>query len=378
MQDNLMAFIRSITVTDPQGNRSISPAVFAISVGNEVDQTFQDQAPNGLKIGNTNQDAPLHVNAASKLARVEWWMVNLEEQLAKIPGGDKVLLTSPISTADLGAGTLSWFQAFVDGVKQGKEGEKVPHDTHNGNFQDKQNGVFDFSFVAKKNGQPLPDVTGPIRGLATLNVPGVRPYTQWYINTYQAYQNPLGFKLLLQKYDNGGSSSPYSWPGQKFDVPLLITEMGVDRNQEDPQVKPADKGRAINLTAEGQAIQSRAVQNRARAIEEYLAENKGRSEAMGYTIFEYNDEPTRKTGAESLFGLEMMAGTQPSVILNGNSPGKYPRATLLFNAKTNNQKFAGGPLGPEPYPVQQLFPVVDGQGKTLLNDLKAIYRGDAS
>src|SRR5262249_15466536 len=152
IRDDLDAFINSITIMH-NGDRMISPAVFAISVGNELEGTFQDQQneqpylnPKFGKIDDTNQQAPKTVNAASKLARAEWWMVNLEEELAKVPGGDKVRITSPVSTADYGAGTISWFQVFINGVNLG---DTVPHDTHNGDNPGILNGTFDFTFVAK-------------------------------------------------------------------------------------------------------------------------------------------------------------------------------------------------------------------------------------
>ena len=75
-----MDFIKSITI-DVSGTPTISPDVFAITVGNEVDQTFQDQAPNGTANG-----APIYVNAASRLARTEWWMVRPRAAVVVAPG----------------------------------------------------------------------------------------------------------------------------------------------------------------------------------------------------------------------------------------------------------------------------------------------------
>jgi hypothetical protein len=378
IQDDLADFIASITVTNPDnGAKSISPAVFAISVGNEIEGTFQDQQneqkylmPTRGKIDDTDQQAPNTVNAASKLARAEWWMVNVERELAKITGGDKVRLTVPVSTADLGPeGPLSWFKAFIDGVKLG---DTVPHATHNGDSGGILGGTFNFTFVAKdKGGQALPPVTGSIPGLASLT--GLRPYDQWFFNTYQAYQNPQGFKNIFQQYDSGGTNSPYQWPGrQKLNVPLLILEMGLDRNQRDDQVPPNDKGRAVNLTAKGQQIQHDKLMARAEAMEEYLKEHEGQTEAMGYTLFEFNDEVGRKSGSEAVFGAEMMADTQPEVSLEGH----YPKATLLFEAKTNAQKFAGGDINSGAFPVQELFPV-KGKSRSLLDDLQTLFEKDA-
>jgi hypothetical protein len=367
IQDDLTAFIQSITI-----NGQISPDVFAISVGNELEGTFQDQAPNGTANG-----APVSVAAASKLARVEWWMVNLEQQLAQIPGGSSVLITSPVSTADLSntnpvlASPTSWFHDFIEGVTVG---DTVPHNTHNPTpqNQDALNGTFNFSFEG--NGQA---VTGSIPGLSSIPTSVVRPYTDWYINTYQAYQNATGFKNLLTAYDTGGKDHTgwdWAWPGQKFKVPLLITEMGVYRSQYDPDLKPDDRGgRTIDLTAAGQKSQSDELTAEAKAIETYVKDQRAKpegSEVMGYTLFEWSDEPTRKTGSEANFGLEMMAGTQSTASLQGN----YPAPTTLFTASTNAETFAGGSIPVQSYPVQQLFAVKAASGKTLLEEMTTIFK----
>lgn len=303
-------------------------------------------------------------------------MVNLEVQLAKIPGGNKVLITSPVSTADLSntnpvlPSPSSWFHDFIAGVKVG---DPVPHNTHNWTKEDPDalNGTFNFSFEG--NGMP---VTGSIPGLASIPTSVVRSYTDWYFNTYQAYQNPTGFKNLLTAYDTGGKDHTgwdWAWPGQKFDVPLFITEMGVYRSQYDPDLNPPERGGAtVDLTAAGQASQSKELIDEADAIETYIKDHKDATEVMGYTLFEFNDEPTRKTGSEANFGLEMMADTQPKASLSGT----YPKATVLFEATTNAQTYAGGPINPKKYPVQQLFPVKTAGGETLLNELRTVFKKD--
>jgi hypothetical protein len=376
IQDDLTAFINSITVT-VNGQKMISPDVFAITVGNELDQAFQDQAPNGTKIGDTNDSAPYKVNAASKLARTEWWFVNLEAKLSQIPGGDKVLISNPASTADLDRGPISWFQAFVYGVPLG---ETVPNHTQNavpGN-PNAIGGRFEFSFVAPH--AATRKVTGVIPGLASLpNSVQIPLYTNWYFNTYQPYQNPTGLKNIFLAYDKGGQVSPrvwnWNWPGQAFNVPLLLTETGVYRGQFNQEVPPADKGKAVDLTAVGQATQSQELVADATSMEAYIKQQRATpqgSEAMGYTFFEFNDEPTRKKGSEATFGTYMLAGTQPKPSLNGH----YPKATTLYTATTNPQTYAGGPLNPKSYPVQQLFPV-NGTTGTLSQELNKVFKGDA-
>ncbi len=370
IQQDLLDFVKSIT--DPTDGK-IFKSVFAISVGNEIDLGGPSQAPNGTANG-----APVGVSAASKLARTEWWMVNLERMIQQIPGQAPVRLTSPVSTADLGPeGPISWFQAFVDGVSLG---QTVPHATMNPSPQNPGQVGGPFAFT----GEPanLPPVTGSIPGVAT--VPG---YEQWYFNTYQAYQNPQGYRNIYTQYDQGGSTSPYQWPGQHFVVPLLITEMGISRSNANPQVAPRDKGAAVDLTAVGQRNQFEDVSAQARAMEEYLREHAGNTLNMGYTYFEFTDEPTAKQGVESTFGAEMLANTQPTVSigpLNPSgfpTPGTYPNTTVLFMAQTAPERFAGGDLPAMPFPVEKLFSVTSEghpHGTTLLNHLRSLFTRDAA
>jgi hypothetical protein len=365
IQQDLLDFIKSIT--DPNTGKIFS-SVFALSAGNEIDLGGPSQAPNGVANG-----APVGVSAASKLARAEWWMVNLERKIMEIPGQSPVPITSPVSTADLGPeGPSSWFQAFINGVSLGQQ---VPHDTVNPSVANPNqvNGPFAFNEPAN-----LPPVTGPIPGLAT--IPG---FEQWYVNGYQAYQNPQGYLNILTQYDQGGSSSPYQWPGQKFNVPLLITEMGISRSNADPQVAPIDKGAAVDLTAQGQKSQFAEVSAQVQAIENYLKQHQGTTLALGYTYFEFTDEPTFKRGVESTFGAEMLADTQPTVSIGPRNdkgfptPGTYPQTRLLFVAQSEPEKFAGGALPSMPYRVEKLFPVTrEGHphGTTLLDRLLELFK----
>jgi hypothetical protein len=369
IQQDLLDFVKSIT--DPATGKIFS-SVFALSAGNEIDLGGPSQAPNGTANG-----APVGVSAASKLARTEWWMVNLERVIMQIPGQTPIDITSPVSTADLGVGPMSWFQAFVNGVSLG---QTTPHDTVNPSVTNPNQVGGPFAF----SGEPasLPPVTGSIPGVATA-VPGVPGFEQWYVNGYQAYQDPQGYLNILTQYDQGGSSSPYQWPGQKFNVPLLITEMGISRSNADPQVAPIDKGAAVDLTALGQKSQYAAVSAQVEAIETYLKQHKGTTLALGFAYFEFTDEPTFKQGVESTFGAEMLADTQPTVFigpLNNKgkpTPGTYPQTTLLFVAQSEPETFAGGPLPSAPYRVEKLFAVTSEghpHGTTLLDHLRSLFK----
>jgi hypothetical protein len=362
IQQNLLDFVKSIT--DPSTGK-IFTSVFALSVGNEIDLGGPSQ-------GTPPKDSgiPVGVSAASKLARAEWWMVNLERMILAIPGQTPIGITSPVSTADFGPeGPSSWFQAFVNGVNLGQQ---VPNATQNPSVPNPNQ----FAFVEPSN---LPPVTGSIPGVAT-PVPGVPAFEQWYINGYQAYQDPQGYVNILTQYDQGGSSSPYQWPGQKFDVPLLITEMGRSRIDANPQwADNPNRGFAVDLTALGQKSQVAQIFARAEAMETYLTAHKGNTLDMGYSLFEFTDEPTFKKGVESTFGAEMLAETQPTVSIGpSNQFGTYPKSTLLFTAMTEPEKFAGGPLPSRPYRVEKLFPLTSEghpNGTTLLDLLRTLFRG---
>jgi hypothetical protein len=373
IRQDLVDFVKSIT--DPSDGK-IFKSVFAISVGNEIELGGPNQAPNGTANG-----AHVEVTAASKLARTEWWMVNLERMILQIPGQQPIRITSPVSTADYGPeGPLCWFQAFVDGVSVG---QTVPHATVNPPPYSAPGvpvgvgGTFAFT----EEPPALLPVTGSIPGLTA-----VSGYEHWYFNTYQAYQDPQGYRNIFMHYDQGGTTSPYQWPGQHFNVPLLITEMGISRSNADPRVAERDKGAAVDLTALGQQHQYAAVTAQVRALETYLTEHRARTLDMGYTLFEFTDEPTAKKGGESTFGAEMLAATQPAVSIgplnpDGKpTPGTYPSTTLEFTALTEPETFAGGALPSTPYRVEKLFPVTSNghpTGTTLLNHLRSIFAREA-
>jgi hypothetical protein len=297
-------------------------------------------------------------------------MVNLERKIQE-QTGQSIRITSPVSTADLGIGPLSWFQAFVNGVNLG---DTVPNATVNPSLSNpgQINGVFEFSF--QPGGK---QVTGQIPGLSTIS-----GYEQWYFNGYQAYQDPQGYVNIYRQYDAGGvpssgkgqTGTPYHWPGQTFNVPLLITEMGITRSNADPGVPTVQKGAAVDLTAQGQSFQFKQVSAMASAMEQYIAQYKSTTWNMGYSYFQFTDEPTFKQGAESTFGAMMLAATQADYSIGpGNTPGTYPNTTVLFTAPGVAETFAGGALPATPYPVPQLFPVTNQGGTTLLDALKQIF-----
>jgi hypothetical protein len=366
IQQDLKDFVQSIT--DP-GTGKIFTNVL-LSVGNELNLNVA--APNGSING-----LPPTASAASKLARTNWWMVNLERMITQINGQGVVPITSPVSTSDEGIGPISWFQAFVNGVNLG---DTTPNGTQNPTVADPNQlgGPFTFDVPAGKT------VSGPIPGVATTQS-GVPTFKDWYFNSYNPYESPETLVKLLTEYDQGGSNNPYQWPGANFaGIPLLFTEMGKTRPNADPQVPEADKGAAVDLTAQGQKAQFADVVAQVKAMETYLKEHKGNTLFVGFTYFEFTDEPgTVKTGRETNFGAEMLAETQPNFSVGPlkdrqPTPGTYPPTTILIpDTMTEPEVFAGGALPATPYRVEKLVPVTsegNPNGTELLKELHRLFK----
>jgi hypothetical protein len=244
------AFNNFITsVTDPTTGELFS-SVHSFAVGNEIDlNTFQGQG---------NPDSP-PVDPAYRLARVLWWIVNLQ---AKLAGGfGKALLTSPISNGDQGGSSETnppsyWFQAFVNGVAA--------------------------------NTTPLPNGTVGGSGTFATTWPGLNTfawYTDGYYNSVNIYQYGTGLTGTIQQYDAWTSTGLNStnWPGQQFTVPLMLSEIGYARTTQDAQF---------------QGI----ISDICTPVATYVASNPA-TLLMGYCLFEWNDEPGVSA---TLWGLQML------------------------------------------------------------------------
>ncbi|MDI1286125.1 MAG: hypothetical protein PSV46_17200 [Reyranella sp.] len=283
IQTALQQFLGS--VTDPDTGR-IHSAVHSFSVGNEIDiNTLVGQGVSGV------------VSPASRLGRIIWWFVNLQAQITANNLG-KVLLTSPISNADQGGSGTNppsyWFQAFVNGVTGGVT--PLPQGTQggtSGTFSANWFGLNDFSW-----------------------------YTEWYYNSVNIYQTGSGLLATVGQYDNWqvNTANNINWPGQQFDVPLLLTEIGVER---------ATPSNSNNQDAQFTAV----TQQIAQAIENYLNGNPNTLLA-GYCIYEFNDE----------------------AYLNANW-GIFMSGAPLYEEATGTTQVSYGPWPSTLYPVDQLSPV---------------------
>jgi hypothetical protein len=312
IQQDLVNFVSSITV-----NGKISPAVQSIEIGNEID--LSDLSQNGPP-----------TDATVRLERAMWWVVNLQAYISKeFPGDPHPLLTIPVSNADQGfnGSDLSWFEVFVKGVQAGQQ---TPNGTNDGaTFTQDVNGLDSYSW-----------------------------YTSWYFNSYQTYQYGQGLTNLLQQYNEGGipGSKDWStaWPGQAFDVPLMLTEVGLDR-----------------LTAGSEAQQANYVANlQAQVIQTVITTAGSNNNIMGYDIFEFNDEPNKNNDTspapypDAVYGLYKY--------YSSNDVNDFRNGNVSYTLQTGDTPVGYTTFPSVPYPVYQLYGVNSSSGESLPDELKAI------
>jgi hypothetical protein len=313
MQDALEYFIRSVIAVGYEETH-LSPAVHSFSVGNEFDyNTLGDQGDSNV------------VDPTVRLARSLWWVVNLHDRLAELKY--KALLTVPMANGDQGGPKIktTWFQALVNGVK---EGDELPNGTNPNTFT---------------------KFTGTWKGLSSFPW-----YKDWYYNSVNIYQygGKLvgdrfdGLKGTLQQYDNWkrGKDNHHNWPGQRFDVPLLLAEIGVNRTDKDVGTEQAQFKKVTEEIAE--------------AIRDYVKSNPT-TKLIGYCLFEFNDEP--RYGAQHTFGIFHLSNP--------------PIVTVKAQTGPVRVSYANWPSAE--YPVEQLVPVTEdgtNKGKKLIDALSDIFK----
>ncbi|MHC5539260.1 hypothetical protein ACYOEI_13665 [Singulisphaera rosea] len=381
----LRQFLDSITQEHRQGGRTtytLLPGVGSISVGNEFELGGVGGGP----------------NATVKLQRTMWWVVNLQNALVnvrKVNIPDQ-FLTIPISNADQndawssgtstggnGATTLNdtsrtvnnpdrnklaWTPnsfaqltlKIIAGTGAGQERTIVSNTgtqitvsspwatTPNATSQYQvvnPNPVSWFQIFANgvKQGTRVPTGTQPDgpAGKFSSDVKGLSGYS-WYntkfFNSLNMFQTGDQLKNTLTQYDTGtpsGTSWSQMWPGPKMTVPLFITEIGTSRFN-------------ISETRQAQLVADQQAQ---------VAENvlKTSTNLMGYTIFEFNDEPGKPgEEREKFYGI-------------------YRNGTIKDRLQTGTAEWAGGTLHNVEYPVYNLIPVQYSPTVTLPQRLKSIF-----
>ncbi|MBK8256128.1 MAG: hypothetical protein IPK82_26095 [Polyangiaceae bacterium] len=305
IQSALTQFLGS--VTDPSTKR-LHTAVHSFSVGNEIDiNTLQGQGTSGI------------VEPSVRLARILWWIVNLQRLLSG--GLGTALLTSPISNADQGNPGVSprsyWFQAFVNGVTGGVT--NLPQGTTGGTgttFQKSFSGLGQYSWGST-----------------------------WYYNSVNIYQYGAGLQATLAQYDRwtAQSQNNLNWPGQQFQSPLMLTEIGVARGQ--PSNSSNQESQFTTVT-----------RDIALAIESYVKANA--SKLIGYNIYEFGDE----VYIGNNFGMVMV------------EPTTYPSGNVLYTEATGPTVVSYATWPSINYPVDQQFNVTNTQNTSLLAALASIFR----
>ena len=307
IQTALVNFVSSVTRSD-----KLHPAVHSFSVGNEIDyNTMKDQG------------GPA-VEPSVRLARALWWIVNLQAQLAKM--GAKAPLTIVISNADQGNDPPPnqnklypyWFQAFVNGVQAG---ETYPKGT-----------------VVDPPGSTTAFVNA-CKGLSAFDW-----YKDWFYNSVCIYQYGEGLKATLRQYDKWkkGSENSTNWPGQQFEVPLLLTEIGV--RHRPPDSFPTDDQTFIQIT-----------RDIAEAIRDYY---NSASRLMGYCLYSFNDE----------VWLDPKVGANWGIFRNG---------PVAEQKSTGTTRVSYGTFPTVNYPVEKLTSLRSAKGVRVIDRLSEIFSGDA-
>lgn len=235
IQSDLQNFITSIST-----NGVVNPAVHSIMVGNEVDlNDFAGQGTSGS------------VAPHSRIARVNWWIKNLNEKMPK-----QLLYSCPISNGDQGGTKTTpasyWFGALVNGVT---------------------------------TSTPLPVGTKGGPGHFAKSAPGISSvsgWQSWYYNSVNIYQQSTQLSDTLGQYDvwKSNPTNTLNWPGQQFSVPLMLSEIGYNR-VDNSQVSQDHQYTAL-------------ITNQLQVIQTYVTGNLS-TLLNGFCVFEFNDEKAYST-----------------------------------------------------------------------------------
>jgi hypothetical protein len=292
IKQDFKQFIASIT--DPVTHK-IHADVHSISVGNETE------------IGTGPIANPPPTTAAQSLARMNWWIYNLHQQIngsgANGPDGDPVVNSGgpiiPISATFANGDQTqpngpvgSWFKALVFGAQAG---------------------------------QATPSIwaTGPssfdtaVTGLATVDP----NYTSYYYNSFNIGQSTTtapfgnGIANTLALYD----SQATPWPGTSGNVPLILMEVFTpNRDKYSPQ-----------------SDQAVAAVNEAKVLQQYLADHNAgtpnsTTNLMGFNYFSFSDEPILNKFVGLYQNGAVPAQVQTGVTSIFYDAGGFPNMSIPF------------------------------------------------
>jgi hypothetical protein len=266
IQKDFKQFITSIT--DPATGKIHTDVM--ISVANEPDYLSGPIAGGdngGINFGPTS--------ASDALARMNWWIYNLHQQIngTSATGPDGLPVVNGASGAIVPIGSTfgngdqtgpngSWFKALLSGAQAGQGLPNV------------WAGATTFSAAVKGLAQVDPSFESYYYN--SFNI-GQSNTTPPYVNSIAA---------TLQLLDSGASP----WPGTTFNVPMMLME-----------VFTPDRG-----LYGSDAEQAKAAVREAKDIEAYLAaHNAGTPSSttnlMGYNYFSFQDEPSNANKTEGLY-----------------------------------------------------------------------------
>ncbi|MBM3740703.1 MAG: DUF4214 domain-containing protein [Acidobacteria bacterium] len=289
IQTSFTEFVSSITDST---TGHIHTAVHSIAIGNEGD------LGQGISDGTT---------ASQFLARTNWWIYNLHQQingagpngpnqLPVVNGstGALILLTAPMSNADSGASRGGWWASLINGVT---EATPIP---------------------LGYPGWTGQNFTAAVTGLNSSTLT-YRDWATYYYNSLNIEQSGDGLlkSPMAQQLAQYDSNNVSVWPFFNFsrsgsNTPLMLMEVSPP-NQTNAQ---------FSVT-------------QAQAIEAYLAQYASTTNLMGYNFFEFNDEP----GLNKKWGLyDYSAGT-------------------FTNANTGTTSTYYGTFPAMPFPVDKLTAV---------------------
>ena len=339
IRDQLTYFIKSITAS----NGKLDPAVSFIEVGNEIDLDAG---------GNSNQ------SMTTVTLRTMWWVVNLQRQLQSqglISATDpnRPRFTIPVSNADQGSPTdpqfesrKSWFQVFRNGADAGSltpTRSTVPSNPRYGQkFTDK------------------------VPGLAELL--GDTWYQTWFVNSYQTFKRGDDLKdNIFGLYNSGGSRDPQApwntaaWPGMKFDVPLLLTELGWS---------------IFEARSEGEFYDA-VTKEQAQVAQDFLSTQQKsiNPSFIGWAFFEFGQEPNKNNNFASPGDSEQTRGVfkyYSSRNVNDFRPTTPPKQRLASGL--TSFPFLNFKMHSVTYPIYTMFPITSDSGVELPTTLRKILK----
>jgi hypothetical protein len=245
--------------------------------------------------------------------------------------GPVIPLTASWSNGDEGGGSQglpSWFQVLINGARADT---KTPKGAAN------SSGTFGTAVEGLKPADP--------------------GFFKYYYNSENVAQidnglaqNPGGG--TVGKYDAGNSQ----WPGEKFNVPLFLTELFYLNRSDPTSVQAQIASAQISLNDQAKVLENYWT---ALGSGSSTSNPNSQTQLMGYNFFEFNDEPSAGPKYMGLYLLGTNITTQNTGVTQnaGSDYGLYYFGNLAL---------------PVPPLVAE---VIDNSGGTLVAALASLWQG---